>query len=337
MSLVRFLGRSGTQRALLLAATVVLALGTFPAHAFDLQAHRGGRGLRPENTLASFENAIRMGVTTLELDIAITSDGVPVVSHDQALNPGLSRDSKGEWLTQTGPLIKNMTLAQVQSYDVGRLNPSHPYGRDFPEQQARDGLRIPTLASLFKLVKDMGAGDIRFDMETKIDPRYPDNTLAPEPFVQTMLGVIREAGMTQRVMVQSFDWRTLDLLHRLEPQIRTMYLTIESKNLDSIKDGIWTAGYLVKDYNASVPQMVRAAAGKAPGVIWAPYFGNLTPEWLKQAQALGLQVIPWTVNDKQQMERLIDWGVDGIISDYPDRLRAVLTQKGLPVPKGVSN
>jgi len=335
---VRFVFLDGARHAIwrpvLAAGLVLLALG---AHAFDLQAHRGGRGLWPENTLASFENAIRMGVTTLELDIAITADGVPVIYHDQALHPGITRDTQGAWLAQPGPLIKSMTLAQVQSYDVGRLNPAHPYGRDFPQQQARDGMRIPSLAALFKLVKDMGASEIRFDMETKINPRRPDNTLAPEAFVRTVLEVIREAGMVQRVMVQSFDWRTLDLLHRLEPQLRTMYLSIETQNLDNIKDGVWTAGHLVKDFGGSVPQLVRAAAGKAAGVVWAPYVNNLTPVLLKQAQALGLQVIPWTVNDPVVMERLIDWGVDGIISDYPDRLRASMAKKGLPLPRGVSN
>ena len=318
-----------------LFAVVALTLLGGPLQAFDLQAHRGGRGLWPENTLASFENAIRMGVTTLELDIAITADGVPVITHDQALNPALTRNARGEWLAQPEPLIHAMTLAQVQSYDVGRLNPSHAYGRTFPEQQPHDGLRIPTLAALFQLVKDLGATGIRFDIETKIDPRYPDKAASPEVFVKTVLEVIRSAGMTQRVMVQSFDWRTLALLHQWEPQVRTMYLTIETSTLDSIKEGLWTAGHRLKDHNGSVPQMVRAAAGKASGVVWAPYFGNLTPELLKQAQSVGLQVIPWTVNDKTQMERLIDGGVDGIITDYPDRLRAVMAQKGLPLPQGL--
>jgi glycerophosphoryl diester phosphodiesterase len=312
-----------------------LVTSSLPASAFDLQAHRGGRGLRPENTLASFENAIRMGVTTLELDIAITSDGIPVISHDPALNPAFTRDANGQWLTRHEPIIKSMTLAQVQTYDVGRLNPSNSYAREFPDQQPVDGLHIPTLASLFKLVNDLGAKDIHFDMETKINPHHPDDTLAPEAFVNTMLGVIRSAGMTKRVMVQSFDWRTLELLHKLEPDIRTMYLTVEGRDFNTMKDSAWTAGHKIQDFKGVVPSMVRASAGKAAGVIWAPNYNNLTPELVKQGQALGLQVIPWTVNDKALMERLIDWGVDGIISDYPDRLREVMAKKGLPLPKGV--
>src|SRR5204862_6302549 len=123
-----------------------------PALAFDLQAHRGGRGLRPENTLAAFENAIPMGVTTLELDIAITADDVAVISHGPALYPGTARDADGRWLKESGPLIRSLTLAEVQRYDVGRLNPDSAYGKPFTWQQAVDGERIPTLASLFALV-----------------------------------------------------------------------------------------------------------------------------------------------------------------------------------------
>ena len=313
-----------------------LIFAALPALAFDMQAHRGGRGLRPENTLASFENAVRLGATTLEMDIAITADGIPVVSHDPALNPAITRDAQGQWLTQQGPLIKSLTLAQLQTYDVGRLNPSLKYARDFPEQQPRDGQRIPTLAAVFKLVSDLGAKDIHFDMETKIDPHHPEDTLAPEAFIDILLKAIRDAGMTQRVMVQSFDWRTLELLHRLEPNLRTMYLSMDFPTNSTLKDGAWTAGHKIEDFGGSVPRMVRASAGEASGIIWAPHLKNLNAASVKEAQGLGLQVIPWTANEKPQMERLIDWGVDGIITDYPDRLREVMAQKGIPLPRGVN-
>lgn len=317
-----------------LGGLIFLAL---PAHAFDLQAHRGGRGLLPENTLASFENALRMGVTTLELDIAITSDGIPVISHDSALNPAITRDANGKWLKERGPLINSLTLAQVQSYDVGRIDPASRYATEFPQQQARDGQHIPTLAALFKLVNELGANDVHFDMETKINPHYPQSTLAPEAFVNTLLAVIRQAGMTRRVMVQSFDWRTLELLHQLEPGLRTMYLTIEAPDFNTLVDGSWSAGHLLKNHGGSVPRMVRASAGQATGVIWAPNQSNLSASLVKEAQALNLQVIPWTINQQAQMERLIDWGVDGIITDYPNRLRETLGLKGMTLPKGVTN
>ena len=301
-----------------------------PALALDLQAHRGGRGLRPENTLAAFENAIRMGVTTLELDIGITADGVAVISHEPALYPGTTRDADGRWLKEPGPLVRSLTLAEVQRYDVGRLNPELAYGKPFASQQAVDGQRIPTLASLFALVKQLGANDVQFDIETKIFPHRPNDTVSPEVVRRHALAAIRAAGMTRRVMIQSFDWRTLALVQRLEPGLRTVYLTIEGRNSNNVQDPAWTAGRMARDY-ASVPDMVKAAGGK----VWAPNFNNIDASSAQRAHDLGLQLVPWTVNEAADMRRLIDWGVDGIITDYPDRLREVMRERGLALPPGV--
>jgi len=313
----------------LLVLCLGLALGA-PALALDVQAHRGGRGLRPENTLAAFENAIRMGVTTLELDIGITADGVAVISHEPALYPGTARDADGRWLKEPGPLIRSLTLAEVQRYDVGRLNPDSAYGKPFATQQPVDGQRIPTLASLFALVEKLGANDVQFDIETKIFPNRPDDTVSPEVFVDTLLAAIRAAGVTKRVMIQSFDWRTLALVQRLEPGLRTVYLTIESRNSNNVQDPAWTAGRMARDY-PSVPAMIKAAGG----TIWAPNFNNIDASSAQRAHDLGLQLVPWTVNEPADMRRLIDWGVDGIITDYPDRLREVMRERGLALPPGV--
>jgi glycerophosphoryl diester phosphodiesterase len=314
----------------LLALCLAAAL-TAPALALDLQAHRGGRGLRPENTLAAFENAIRLGVTTLELDIAITADGVAVISHEPALYPGTARDADGRWLKEPGPLIHALTLAEVQRYDIGRLNPELAYGKPFASQQAVDGQRIPTLASLFALVKQLGANDVQFDIETKVFPHRPNDTVTPEVFVDTLLAAIRAAGMSERVMIQSFDWRTLALVRRLEPAMRTVYLTIESRNSNNVQDPAWTAGRIARDY-PSVPAMIKAAGGR----IWAPNYNNIDATSAQRAHDVGLQLVPWTVNEAADMRRLIDWGVDGIITDYPDRLREVMRERGLPLPPGIS-
>jgi len=320
---------------LLRIALLALALVAGSASAFDLQSHRGGRGLWPENTLAAFERSIRLGVTTLEMDAAVTADGVVVIHHDRALNKDIVRDAEGRFLTRDDLLIHRLSLEQVKAHDVGRHNASSKYGRDFPDQQAIDGQRIPRLAEVLELVQRLGAKDLQFDIETKLDPRYPEDTLAPEAFVDALLSVIRAHGMTQRVMVQSFDWRTLQLLHQKQPGLRTMYLTMDFPDYSTVRDGTWTAGHLVKDHGGSVPRAIRASAGDAAGVIWGVHHRNLTPALLKEARGLGIVVIPWTINDKARLAELIDWGVDGLITDYPDRLRAVMADKGLPLPAGV--
>ena len=300
------------------------ALAPTQARAFDLQGHRGARGLEPENTMAAFERALAIGVTTLEMDAAVTADGVVVVSHDPTLNPAITRDAQGRWLAGRGPLIRSSTFAELQAFDVGRIDPSSSYGRQYPDQQARDGQRLPRLADVFDRIKALRADTVRFDIETKINPTRPQDTLEPEPFVRALLAVVRDAGMTERVMIQSFDWRTLQLVQKLEPAITTVYLTSRA---DALESGAWTAGLQRKDF-PSIGHMVKAAGG----TTWAPNFNSLAEDDVKTARSLGLKVVPWTVNTALDADRLIGWGVDGIISDYPDRVREVMKRRGMALP-----
>jgi glycerophosphoryl diester phosphodiesterase len=302
------------------------------ALAFDAQGHRGARGLAPENTLPAFERALEAGVTTLELDIGVTADGVVVVAHDPYLNPAITRDASGQWLKDKGPTLRSLTFTQLQAYDVGRINPETPYGKTFSTQVPRDGTRVPALAALFALVKARGADEVRFNIETKINPTQPDETVNPEQMVRALLNTVREAGLTRRVTIQSFDWRTLQIVQGVEPAIPTVYLSIQTANTDNIRDGAWTAGFKLADHG-SLPRMVKAAGG----AVWSPNGGAVTEALVKEAQAIGLKVIPWTINNPADMERLIGWGVDGIITDYPDRLRTVMQQRGLPLPRALGN
>jgi glycerophosphoryl diester phosphodiesterase len=311
---------------LLALVAVAAALAGTNADAFDLQGHRGARGLAPENTLAAFERALQLGVTTLELDIGITADGVPVILHDFALNPAVARDPSGSWV-QSRPLVRSLTLAELQRYDVGRLDPASRYGQQFATQQPRDGERIPTLAALFQRVRALGAGAVRFNIETKVDPRQPDATLEPAAFVDRLLQVIRDEGMLERVTLQSFDWRTLQHARRLAPGIPTACLTAQGSSPDNLRDEAWTACMKLVDHE-SVAALVKAAGCST----WSPNFNNLDEAGAKAAQGLGLSVIPWTVDRAEDMRRLIAWGVDGLITDYPDRLREVLAEKGLGLP-----
>jgi glycerophosphoryl diester phosphodiesterase len=315
-----------------LVCLICLTLG-LPAAAFDLQGHRGTRGHAPENTLPAFERALRIGVSTLELDIGITADGVVVISHDPFLNPAITRDAQGKWLAGTsGPLIKSLTLAQLQTYDIGRIDPDTPYGKTFSTQQPRDGTRMPALAALFESVKTLGANDVRFNIETKINPGQPQDTVDPETMVNALLKVVRDAGMMQRISIQSFDWRTLRLVRQLEPSVPTVCLTTQTANSDNLRDGSWTGGLKFADYG-SAPRMVKAAGC----AVWSPNGGAVTEALIEQAHALGLTVIPWTINNPADMDRLIGWGVDGLITDYPDRLRTALQARHLLLPKALGH
>jgi glycerophosphoryl diester phosphodiesterase len=303
------------------------------AHAFDLQGHRGARGLAPENTLPAFAAALSLGVTTLELDAGVTRDGVVVVSHDRALNPDLTRGPDGRWLEARGPAIHALSYEELSRYDVGRLKPGTEYARRYPEQKPADGARIPRLADLFVLVRRSGNRTVRFNIETKVSPLRPGETLAPEPFARALLAVVRAEGMEMRVTIQSFDWRTLAVVQREAPEIATVYLSAQQIWTDNILAGApqgspWTAGRQLREHG-SVPRMVAAAGGR----IWSPYFGEVDAAALAEARALGLKVVVWTANEPADIRRMLDLGVDGIISDRPDRARAEMAARGMALPR----
>jgi glycerophosphoryl diester phosphodiesterase len=315
----------------LIVAAVAAALCA-GAWAFDLQGHRGARGLAPENTLAAFERALEIGVTTLETDVHLSGDGLLVLSHDPRINADLARDAQGAWLTSPRPLLRDLTLSQIQAYDVGRLQPGTAYARGFPLQQPVDGQRIPTLAALFQKVRELGADSVRFNIEIKMNPHRPEETPPFEQVVDALLALVKSAGVEGRVTVQGFDWRALQRVQRLAPQIPTAYLSAQTPRFNTISDGAWTAGFRLAEHG-TLPKMVKAAGG----TIWSPNAYDLNARLVEEAHALGLQVLPWTVNESADMERLIGWGVDGLITDYPDRARAVMRARGLPLPKGLKN
>jgi len=276
---------------------------------------------------------LSIGVTTLELDLGMTSDGILVVSHDRRLNPDHTRGPDGAFLDGEGPAIRSLTLAELPRYDVGRLRPGTAYAAAFPEQRGMDGVRIPTLTAVFDLVRRVKADHVRFNIETKLTPTSGADTPDPETFAAVVLQAVGEAGRAARVSIQSFDWRTLMVLRRIAPPIERVYLTIDGGAGDTLQRGQggaspWTAGLDIDDFGGSTPKLVAAAGCST----WSPNQGNVTAASLKEAQGLRLKVIPWTVNERPDMERLIQMSVDGIITDYPNRLRAVMAEKDLPLP-----
>ena len=296
---------------------------------FEVQGHRGARGLAPENTLPAFQRALALGVDTLELDVGITRDGVVVVGHDPVLNPDIARGPDGQWLDKPGPAIHSLTYEELSRYDVGRIKPGTAYAKRFAELVPVDGTRQPRLADRFAMVRESAHNGVRFNIETKISPLAPEQTLPPDEFARRLVDEIRRAGMQRRATIQSFDWRTLQVVQRIAPEIPTVYLSAQQKFLDTICTGPkagtpatrsedcgpspWTAGFQLAQHG-SVPKMVRAAGGR----IWSPEYRDVDEARLQEAHSLGLRVVVWTVNEPAQIARLLELGVDGIISDRPD-------------------
>src|SRR6202161_2872588 len=250
---------AGVHRLALAAFTLFM---NGQAMAFDIEAHRGGRALFPENTLPSFANALSMGVDTLELDVGVTRDGALVVSHERGLNPDLARGADGVYVASPGIPFVQLSLEQVKTYDVGQLRPGSAYAAQFPDQRAVPGTPIPTLRQVLELVRRSGDRHVRLNTKTKIDPNHPEQSPDPERFVALLLGLVQAEQFSDSVTIQSFDWRTLLLVEKLAPAIPTVYLTQQKGSGATVfldKPSVWTAGFDPIDHGGSLPRAIKAA------------------------------------------------------------------------------
>lgn len=267
--------------------------------------HRGARGLFPENTLEGIAAAAALGIDGIELDVAITADGVPVVCHDPALNPDLVRMGDGTWLAGPGPLVRDLTLNELSRYDVGRARPGGLVARANPLQQPCDGARIPTLRQALRVIS------LPIVIEMKTLPDRPHWTVAAAEMAERVATVVDETGAAGRVTLESFDWRGPRHLRRTRPDLRLAWLT-RAETVRAAK--LWWYGPVPGDFGGSVPRAVAAEGGP----VWAPEHVDLSADLVQEAHELGLIVLPWTVNQAEDMARLIGWGVDGLITDRPD-------------------
>jgi len=318
----------------LMVGALLWLAATPMAYPFDIEAHRGGRALLPENTLPAFANALSMGVNTLELDLGVTADGVIIVSHERRLNPDLARGPDGAYVAAPGIPFIHLSLKDVKSYDVGQIRPGSAYAAQFPKQRPIPGTRIPTLSEVFALVRASGDEQVRLNIETKLDPTHPDEAPDPESFITRVLDLLDSEKFVARVMIQSFDWRTLQIVQKRAPSVPTVYLSEQAfaPTVFLDKRSPWTAGFDPQDHGGSVASAVKAAGG----TIWSPFFGDIDVATVAEAHRLGLGVVVWTVNRRADMARMIDLDVDGIISDRPDLLREVAAEKGIAPPRGAS-
>ncbi len=271
----------------------------------DLIGHRGARSLFPENTIAGFRAALAAGVSQFEIDVAMTGDGVAVLSHDPRLAPDLTRGPDGAWLETAGPAIWHLRFADLAGYDVGRLRPNSRTRRRFCRQVAADGATIPSLDQVLRL--DPAA---RWTIELKTHPGRPRLTARPEAVAEAVAAAADRAGAAGRITVQSFDWRGPRHLRRLRPELAYAWLTTRSTRA-------WRGG------QRHLPDTVVAEGGGT----WSPHHSELTPRLLDRAHAAGLRVVPWTVNKPADIARLAAWGVDGLITDDPLLARRVLSAR----------
>lgn len=312
-------------------------------HFYDMEFHRGGRDARPENTLFSYQYAIEKGALTIECDMQLTADGQIVMSHNPALNPDITTDAEGKFIESGKYFIHDMTLEEVQSFNVGHMDPSTEYYELHGRTQVQADTFVPSLRQMFELVRDSGNEHIRMSIEAKAyaDPalginheKNPDY----EKLLTEFLSLVNEFGFRDRVIVQSFDWAALIKMKELDPEIRTIALYSEQPSwgtpdattlwLDRDEPSPWLAGLDIHDFDGNP---VRAAYSLGLDDV-SPFFKELTKELTDEAHEHGMRVVPWTVNSKEDMAAMYDMGADGIITDKPWLLREFLEERGVALP-----
>lgn len=312
---------------------------------FDLQAHRGGLGLTTEETPQGFAKALELGVTTLELDTQVTKDRAVVVTHDRRINGNKCADTgpatPGDpQYPYVGKYIRDLTLAQVKT-----LNCGYQQLPGFPEQEVARDVKMAELKDVFAVVEAHHAEQVTMNIETKVEAGAPEQTAPRDVFVRRVYEEIHAAGMDRQVTIQSFDWGSLMAMHKIAPQLPLVALT----NYDFLQVGKpgaspWLGGIDADDFGGN---FVRAAASIDGVTALSPNYGfpqsgkvsdpgfRFYPDkqMIADAHERGLKVIPWTCDDPDTMRALLDLGVDGLITDYPNRLRDIMAERGMRLPK----
>lgn len=306
---------------------------------FDLEAHRGGRDVRPENTLYSYAYAIELGATSIECDMQLTKDGQIVMSHNPILNSDITRDENGNYIENNKYDIRLMTVDELKKFDVGVMDPNCGEYYDLHgKTQFTYDAKIPTLEELMQLIQSYGDKNIVLNIETK---SYPDpasagykNNADPKKFIEIFNNIVKKYDMEDRVVLQSFDWQTLIEMKKLNPNISTSALWQEQpswgRDSESLrryekKKSSWLGGLDIKDYQGNP---VKAAHAIGADII-SPYYTKISKQDVDEAHSLGMKVVPWTVNNEKDMNMLLDMGVDGIISDKPWLLKQVLEKRNI--------
>lgn len=306
---------------------------------FDLEAHRGGRDVRPENTLYSYAYAIELGATSIECDMQLTKDGQIVMSHNPILNSDITRDENGNYIKNNKYDIRLMTVDELKKFEVGVMDPNCGEYYDLHgKTQFTYDAKIPTLEELMQLIQSYGDKNIVLNIETK---SYPDpasagykNNADPKKFVEVFNNIVKKYNMEDRVVLQSFDWQTLIEMKKLNPNISTSALWQEQpswgRDSESLrryekKKSPWLGGLDIKDYQGNP---VKAAHAIGADII-SPYYTEISKQDVDEAHSLGMKVVPWTVNNEKDMNMLLDMGVDGIISDKPWLLKQVLEKRNI--------
>lgn len=301
-------------------------------------AHRGGAALWPENSLAAFRNAVALGADGAELDVQLSRDGEVIVFHDYRLKPEICRDARGNWLTRPTPRIKDLTIAQLRTYDIGRADPATDYARNHPDLLPMEGERIPLLSEVIAIAK-MAKKPFTLFVELKTSFAERAASASPEELAEAAVAVLKGHNYLRHTIFVGFDWPGLLHVKKIVPDAECWFTTLDQRWFgegepppDSdppaepalaalrhwAKSGTspWASGFDAVNHGGSILRAIKAAGGDG----WFPTFTDATDAAVAEARSFGLKVGAWTVDEPKDMRALIARGLDAICTDRPDIL-----------------
>ena len=299
-----------------------------PNH-IKIYGHRGARGDLPENTLKSFKYLFENNINAYETDILITKDLTPVITHDFRLDPSFTKDEDGNWIKDENIKIFDLTYEEISKFDVGSLNKLTRYGRRFVNQRSLENQKIPKLSELLDLSSKNISENLLINLEIKSTPDEENLTPDPEDTVRLVVKEINKSNLKNKIIISSFDWRTLTEIKNHYPEISRAYLTYQQKTGVKIKNTIYNRSpwisYLPFFENHELPKIIKSQGGKA----WHPYYKDITKKLVEISHQEDLPVNVWTVNKEYDMLKMVEYGVDGIMTDYPLRLKEVCEKENI--------
>ena len=288
-----------------------------------IYGHRGARGVLPENTLESFKYLFENNIHAYETDILISKDFIPVITHDFRLDPSYTKDINDNWIEDENIKIIDLTYDQILQFDVGTLNKLSKYGRKFVNQKSLQNQKIPKLSELLKLTSDNIVEDLLINLEIKSTPVEKNLTPEPDEMVKIIIDEVSRSNLEDRIIYSSFDWRVLREIKERDSKIPRAYLTSGARG--KIYDKSPWLDFTPLHNGVELPELIRALGGSA----WHPNYKDVNKEIVQISHDKGLPVNVWTVNRESDMLRMIDYGVDGIMTDYPLKLKELCERKNI--------
>ena len=294
-----------------------------------IYGHRGARGDLPENTLESFKYLFKNNINAYETDILISKDLIPVITHDFRLDPSFTKDNEGNWITDENIIIFDLSYDELLKFDVGSLNKLSRYGRRFVNQKTLENQKIPKLSELLELSSKNKSENLLINLEIKSTPDEENLTPTPEEMVKLVMKEVNKSNLQNKIIISSFDWRTLTEIKNLYPEISRAYLSFQQQAGIKIKNTIYNRSpwmsYLPFFEKYELPKIIKSQGGKA----LHPYHKDITKKPVDTSHQEDLPVNVWTVNEEYDMLKMIEYGVDGIMTDYPLRLKELCDKENI--------